>query len=1125
MKKLPISLLYLGIIFLYSLCMVPMQTQAQVSLGGTPKSFVMQRIASAGFSNSGEAQVRLLPLNKNIEDLIEQGSWDGENISARPYVIGDCVRTDIDMASQAEQFRLEDGTLVYRLKMKSPEAKAVYPTYSRFLIPKGAKLYVYNPDKSVLHGAYTHESNPLGGSFASMPVSGEDIILEYESNERGDAPEIIVDGLVHIFREQVAKMMDVNPGEDTSEYPTCMINANCPEGDDWRDQKAGIVQIFIVYDNGSTTSCSGALVNNTNQDFTPYILTASHCAGSGSHFPVSQESLNKWIFTFHYVKPDCSNASSATSYGKSMVGCSKVAYLPSVGHSDGLLLKLNQDIPLDYRVYYNGWDRRRTPPAKGVSLHHPMADAMKISIFSQRPNITYFRDFFGDGASKAHFEVTFNTGTEGGSSGSSLFNEKKLIVGTLTGGGEPCKNPARQDYYGRLHAHWDWFKEEGNDVQMATFLDPKENGKTEMLEGTYRENKQYYEPVARVMAIPSDNKGNRVKVIWTAPVGMDKKTVAEYQIKRNGQNLNIKVPHVHGTEYYQFEDQFNANDVINGMTDYQVRALYKEGDSPVETAWSPIVAAYTLADRKVAGVKVSKEGDKVHLSWNKPILCAEWSKIGSGNDIEFKPLPVEYRPQGTHDTWPLTQLTYRESWPFKGMPFRAVGNHNQLYVNQVSMLPTKAGTNIYAYLSAYDPAYEEGYKPTIIKTRVPNDWQPGQWVPIILPEPFVVDPLGTFFVGFVTDNELPTPAGIAYAEGSRDEYATSESALFWNPDTNDKGKGFYSLEHSKVKTFGKNYMAIRLLITNSSKKLQQPITDVAAGSKGLAVLPIIKGYQIRRNGEVVAEVKELTYTSDIAAKEEDKYEVFAIYETDPAVYLNQAQAQNTFVVSGICQGEGSLEITGFENLNEVPYGTTLSVKAQPNKSKGYTLESIKAGNEDITRKKSFVVKSDVVVKAIFVQKGHQVKLRSNALGKIEIAGYTNDQLKSVPTGTELTVLAKPQADNIKLSKLTANGEDIMQSMKFVVTTDTEIIAEFAKTEGINDVRKTGIQLYPNPADDYVEISGADKNAELLLMELNGQVLLRSMTDANGAARIDLTQFAPGSYLLQVGKLSHKLVVQ
>ena len=43
---------------------------------------------------------------------------------------------------------------------------------------------------------------------------------------------------------------------------------------------------------GGSGFCSGALVNNTSNDGTPYFLTANHCVGSGT--------VTGWAFRFNW---------------------------------------------------------------------------------------------------------------------------------------------------------------------------------------------------------------------------------------------------------------------------------------------------------------------------------------------------------------------------------------------------------------------------------------------------------------------------------------------------------------------------------------------------------------------------------------------------------------------------------------------------------------------------------------------------------------------------------------------------------------------------------------------------------------------------------------------------------
>ena len=56
----------------------------------------------------------------------------------------------------------------------------------------------------------------------------------------------------------------------------CMVNINCPEGNNWQAEKHAVARMIIPLGDKSFY-CSRALVNNTNNDYTAYVLTADHC--------------------------------------------------------------------------------------------------------------------------------------------------------------------------------------------------------------------------------------------------------------------------------------------------------------------------------------------------------------------------------------------------------------------------------------------------------------------------------------------------------------------------------------------------------------------------------------------------------------------------------------------------------------------------------------------------------------------------------------------------------------------------------------------------------------------------------------------------------------------------------
>ena len=176
--------------------------------------------------------------------------------------------------------------------------------------------------------------------------------------------------------------------------------------------------------------------------------------------------------------------------------------------------------------------------------------------------------------------------------------------------------------------------------------------------------------------------------------------------------------------------------------------------------------------------------------------------------------------------------------------------------------------------------------------------------------------------------------------------------------------------------------------------------------------------------------------------------------------------KKTFKVEKQQEGEGTLTITGFDNLEAVPYGTELTVTATPDDTKGYDkLVSLVAGTEDILAPKRFNVTTATTVKAVFGKKTFKVEKQQEGEGTLTITGFEN--LEAVPYGTELTVTATPTA-GYELKELKANGVDIKGSMKFTVTAKTTVTARFEKKQGGEDNKdKDKDPKKPNAVEDAV----------------------------------------------------------
>lgn len=385
------------------------------------------------------------------------------------------VRLD---ARAADWLALPDGHRVWQHAVQAHGASSLLLTFDTLALPPGGILYAYTPDRRVLHRV-TPADNPDGGPYALPRIPSDEVILEYARPAASDnaLPRISLPEVGYVYRDTKALNDDLS----------CYINITCEEGDAWRQQAKGVMtfETYLKYASGGTGwyICSGSLINNVRQDATPYVLTAHHCFEG---IELSAYGLIHFYFFREIGGSNCFSQYQSVSGEKELIGAELVADIPIYGGSDGTLLRLKEDIPADWDVYYNGWDARGIAANSGVCIHHPNGMVKKISTYTQTLRSTRWQDEEGIGARNAAWELSWaptangRSVTYGGSSGSPLFSQDGLIVGTLSGGESYCDYPYYPDIFGKFSYHWDQYPDSLQ--HFSRYLDPDGTG-TLVLEG------------------------------------------------------------------------------------------------------------------------------------------------------------------------------------------------------------------------------------------------------------------------------------------------------------------------------------------------------------------------------------------------------------------------------------------------------------------------------------------------------------------------------------------------------------------------------------------------------------------------------------------------------------------
>ena len=402
---------------------------AQLSIESSPQSII----------NISNQNVPIFTTPKlDIQTISSEDITDIEN--GLPYRFGYSFSVDINFFDYAVCDTLDNGDKIFRLDISSPNAYSLNFIFNNFNLSKGSELFIYNDDYSDQIGAFTYLNNKSYNRFSTTPVSGDKITLEYfEPFGANQISSINISNIIHGYKPVFS---DKSRGYGDSQ--DCNNNVNCAGYQPWIDEKNSVVMTLT---DGGTRLCSGTMINNVNEDLELYFLTSQNCLGGHED----------WIFMFNYESPTCNNEDGITD--NTLSGS---ILLTHNSQSDFALLKLSENPPLDYNIYFSGWDAREINPSNCVSIHHPVGDIKKLSWHEGSAISDGW--FFNDGT---HWRIDEWTSgiTEPGSYGGPLFNENHHLVGQLHGGESSCDD-SFNDYYGKFSKSWN--------LGLKEWLDPND---------------------------------------------------------------------------------------------------------------------------------------------------------------------------------------------------------------------------------------------------------------------------------------------------------------------------------------------------------------------------------------------------------------------------------------------------------------------------------------------------------------------------------------------------------------------------------------------------------------------------------------------------------------------------
>jgi hypothetical protein len=328
---------------------------------------------------------------------------------------------------------VSDGRL-WRLRIQSPGSRSINLGITRFEMPDGAKLWIYDPAHMDVEGPYTARDRSHLGSLWTPLIDGEEVVVEVF------VPTGAAEPVVEIHKVNQGYKDLGKAGLFGTAEGTCENDVVCPAGNPWQNQ----INAVGVYTINGNVGCTGTMVTDTAFDGKPYILSANHCG-------VDSTNDATIVIYWNYQSAMCGTHGPG-SLADNQTGAT---YRASYATSDFLLFELNAVPNAAFHVQYAGWDATGAIPASTVGIHHPELDVKAISFSNSAPDTTAYYSSVHD-PNGTHWRVLWNSGvTEEGSSGSCLFETTNhRCIGQLHGGPSACGGADLHDYYGRLSVSW-----------------------------------------------------------------------------------------------------------------------------------------------------------------------------------------------------------------------------------------------------------------------------------------------------------------------------------------------------------------------------------------------------------------------------------------------------------------------------------------------------------------------------------------------------------------------------------------------------------------------------------------------------------------------------------------------
>ncbi len=558
---------------------------------------------------------------------------------------------DISPLDHGAWERGADARWTWRLKVETPDAVHLNFGFARFKLPPSARMIIIGADGRAALGPYTAADQLPTGQLWTQVLNGSSALIELSvADGEQDQVDVRLSRIGHGYRGFGYLTKHCKSG-------ACNMDVAClGDGDPWNAPRRSAGAITI----GGTDTCSGSLVNNTNNDRRMLFATATHCG-------LNAGNIGSVLVYWNYESPTCRAPGSSASGiptprpGTTSAGLAFIASTQSPfgggatgPRSDWTLVELAGTPNPAWNLHWAGWDRRATPavcaapvdPASTAglcaSIHHPSVDEKRITFVQQNFEVGNISGGVG-----VHWHAFWDPNppvlpnipapvpnpippgvTEPGSSGSPLYTAQQRLAGVLSGGPSACGSTGANlsDFYGALFHSWDGSAGSTPATRMRDHLDPA-NTAVETLDGINQCNA----PAIPVGIDAVASAANRITVSWSAVAAAER-----YRVYRSSGACP-------GSSYSQIAEvvapatTYDDNTVSGGSVYSYAVTAFDDSEAcesvrsacDSDTATGVCALAPTFAGLSSAA-SAATPGCAINLSWQ-----AAGGNCGAGSNIAY----------------------------------------------------------------------------------------------------------------------------------------------------------------------------------------------------------------------------------------------------------------------------------------------------------------------------------------------------------------------------------------------------------------------------------------------------------------------------------------------------------